>query len=249
MSLNYQVYLVRPTPPATELETTTAPVLLVQGENPNVLAGTIVSAIEDSRRYVFLRQFACSVPNLVSSSAFIAHAGLGEMRRGRRCIVSRRGIPFFELEEIEHGQPIVVKARTALNFAASLSELIELPLRPPDTLESLATLDRDSDEESLMHLGGSVLHRGRSIPNEGTDLPTSRVKAVPFSLSRLAPGIERSAGFPTHRTNIWAHSEFIEELFAIWRDTALSWKEEAPAARVLTWLAAPGRGVRRCLYP
>jgi hypothetical protein len=166
MSLNYQVYLVPPTPPATELETTTAPVLLVQGENPNVLAGTIVSAIEDSRRYVFFRQFACSVPNLVSGSAFIAHAGLGEMCRGRRCIDSRRGIPFFELEEIEHGQPIVVKARAALNFAASLGELIELPLRPPDTLESLATLQGISGRirnllKSSSPLGGTEHSLGK----------------------------------------------------------------------------------------
>ena len=184
------------------------------------------------------------VPRSLLMQALARCVGAGDV------LFQDAAFPSLNWEEIEHGQPIVVKARTALNFAASLSELIELPLRPPDTLESLATLDRDSDEESLMHLGGSVLHRGRSIPNEGTDLPTSRVKAVPFSLSRLAPGIERSAGFPTHRTPIiWAHSEFIEELFAIWRDRALSWKEEAPAAHVLTWLAAPGRGVRRRLYP
>ena len=136
----------------------------------------------------------------------------------RTCSVSVRDLQFAPdgLERIESAWNFVVKFLQPLRHDATLAEF------------------DDDDFHSLAQLS----------PQAAIGLPSQPNKSEAFSfgshLDAAAPDFDPS------RPSIWQYPPAILELHQIWRNSAIPWENECPAAQFMVWFLCPGAGGRVC---
>ena len=138
------VYLVRPTPPCTQMECILAHFIIEQAPRPELIVG-LVSAHESNFRGAIIDHKAFSMSPLVTARSVIRQADLQARCNGRNCVARRGALPFDDIDPdiIEPGTNIVIFIRESDPFASSSNletDVTGFMQRPPETTPSPATV-------------------------------------------------------------------------------------------------------------
>jgi len=130
------IFLVRPSPPCTQMECLLAHFIIEQAPRPEWVVG-LISIQEVNPQGISIDHRAFSLPSLMWAQAVIRVAGIQERCRFRSCTVQRGAIPFgvFDMDHVDPGMSLVIHVRDRMPFVASSSiegDISGLMQRPPD---------------------------------------------------------------------------------------------------------------------
>ena len=214
----FSVFIVRPRPPQPRYQNYACHVIVEQNKPPGLSAGVLTALIAGSNRDAMV-QGAYSTPRFVRKQDLIDIMQVERFCTGRRCTA-------YHDQEPVH---LVVATEVVSGFSIRLhidSARDQMPHHPSENINHFEDL-------SLMQRG---LPTGHAI-----DLPAQGAECAPFQFDAQAVPFQPGQLF------ISDQSEFVQDLYSQWTQTAFGWEDEARSANVITWFVDHREGQARCL--
>ena len=218
----FSIYVVQPRPPQPRFQDYACHVLIEQNKLPGLSAGVLTALLEGPRSDAMI-QGAFSTPRFLRKQDLIDIMEIEHFCTGRRCTAYRHREPVHLVvaTEVESGYSI------KLHIESPREQLPHAPSEQPNHFEDL----------SLMQTGSTISH----ATGHAVDMPPQPPECAPYQFDAHA------ATFQPGQLFISGQTEFVQDLYAQWTQTAFSWEEEAMSTDVITWFVDHRHGHANCL--